>query len=614
MSQASHTLTSCLPQKGKYILDKTLTGCGGTEFFINSGRPLVLISPRTGVLLNKSHQHPECYLFRDDPKTDIKELMYNLRNYLDRPVNIWGGNQSVILVTLDSAKYVIEELKFRGIIDQFLFLSDEFQCLLGDAAFKGDVDLEFLKMLDSEAKNICYMSATPINDTYLTVLPEFQNVDYYKLRWNPKVIVEPTVKEIMMAKGESAASIMKSVISDYQQNGYFARKIMGDEVVEAKEVVVFVNEVKTILQIIKANNLQPHEVTILISTSNKYVKELTTKGFQIDSQTVDKTNPRNTTFTFCSKASFEGRDFYSTSAFTYIFIDGSKDWEIHDTTIEIPQMLGRQRLDANPFKYNAVIYYRTKPSAQNQSEYMKAIGDKLQASQTLVDSYNAGDWNLKQSLVGLVKDKDPYNRYKNNYLDVIDDVNGGYSLEINYLVAASEHNLAVNKTYFYSNPLYLTTAIHDQMATYNTKPQELRDFERNFNAAQTFPEKMRLYCQFIEQFPYYEHALMSNPFIEPEIHIYYRQFGQMGLQRLQYDEERIKGELTREEIVAQCRLRFLRGGTYTAAEVKAILQDIYDTLSINKTATAAQLADYLPVEVVQRTLSSGSRPRVYVIV
>lgn len=63
MSQANGILHNELPLNGKYILDKSLTGCGGTEFFINSGRPLVLVSPRTGVLLNKSQQHPECHLF-----------------------------------------------------------------------------------------------------------------------------------------------------------------------------------------------------------------------------------------------------------------------------------------------------------------------------------------------------------------------------------------------------------------------------------------------------------------------------------------------------------------------------------------------------------------------
>lgn len=610
MSEASELLSKSLPLSGKYILDKTLTGCGGTEFFINSGRHLVLVSPRTGVLLNKSQQHPECHLFRNPSERDVQTLKASLRNYLDRPVNVFGHNPPfIILVTLDSCKYVIEELKYRNIIDQFLFLNDEFQCLIGDAAFKGDVDLEFLKMLDREAKNICYMSATPIDDTYLNALPEFQNVDYYKLKWDPKIIVEPTVKEIMMGQGESPQSILKGIISDYLRDGYFARKIVNGAYVEAKEVVVFVNEVRTILNIIKTSKLRPDEVTILVSSSNKYVAELKKLGFKIDSQTVNRKNPRNTTYTFCSKASFEGRDFYSTSAFTYIFLDGTKDWEIHDTSIEIPQMLGRQRLDVNPFKYNAIIYYRTKPSTISMAEYMNMIRDKLEASQTLVDSYNNGIDTLKKSLVDLVKGQDPNNRYQSNYLDVIDDASGQYSLEINYLVAASEHNLAVNKTQFYNNPLFLTTAIHNQIATYNAKPQELRNFEKQFNSAQSFAEKMRLYCSILNLHPEYEQALFGNPFIEQTYHYVYSQLDQTALYQLNYEESAIKWELCRREIINQCQSRFLPGQAYTLSEVKTGLQEIYDNLDLKMNATAQQLQNYLSVETIQPTLKDGSRPR-----
>lgn len=614
MSEASELLSKSLPLSGKYILDKTLTGCGGTEFFINSGRPLVLVSPRTGVLLNKSQQHPECHLFRDTSRHDVQTLKANLRCYLDKPVNVFGYNPpSIILVTLDSCKYVIEELKYRNIIDQFLFLNDEFQCLIGDAAFKGNVDLEFLKMLNMEAKNICYMSATPIDDTYLNALPEFQNVDYYKLEWDPNIIVEPTVKEIMMGQGESPQSILKGIISDYRRDGYFAQKIVNGMYVEAKEIVVFVNEVKTILNIIRDNNLRSDEVTILVSSSNKYVAELKSKGYMIESQSVDRANPCNTTYTFCSKASFEGRDFYSISAFTYIFLDGTKDWEIHDSSIEITQMLGRQRLDANPFKYNAVIYYRTKPNDTSMAEYMNMIRDKLEASQTLVDSYNNGIDTLKKSLVDLVKGQDPNNRYKNNYLDVIDNASGQYSLEINYLVAASEHNLAVNKTQFYNNPLFLTTAIRNQIATYNAKPQELRNFERRFNSAQSFEEKMQLYSDVRSTLPQFEVALLSNPFIDLIFHDFYYQLGPTELKRLNYDETQITNHLQFFEIQAQCKGCFQRGELYTAAVVKATLQTIYDRLGLNKTATASQLSDYLPTETVQQTQPDGTRPRLILI-
>lgn len=614
MTQAYRELMNVLPFIGKYILDKSLTGCGGTEFFINSGHPLVLVSPRTGVLVNKSQQHPECHLFRDTTDTPLLQLKEGLRLYLDKCSVIFGINKvPVILVTLDSAKYVIEELKFRGIIDNFLFLTDEFQCLISDAAFKGKVDLEFLTMLDAEAKNICYMSATPIDETYLSALPEFQNVGYYKIGWDPDVIVEPTVKEIMMKKGETASNIISRIISDYRCNGYFKRIFINGTNYDATEAVFFINEVKTIFQIIKANNLQPKEVTVLISASNKNASKKENAKYLIQQPSTDRVNPINTPFTFCSKASFEGRDFYSKSAFTYIFLDGKKDWEVHDTSIEIPQMLGRQRLDDNPFKYNAEIYYRTKPTVQCEAEYMKSIMDKLHESQTILDSFNNGDDYFKKSLVNMVKNRDPNNAYMTNYLDVVDDVNGNFGLKTNLLVAAAEHNLATNKAYFYSNPLFLTTAIRNQMATCNTKPSELRDFEKQFNEAVSFQKRMELYATFLSTFPNYAPLLMRNPFIELKYHEYYNHFGPAELQRLNYDETAIENEMYRQQIIIQCRNYFQLGRQYPALEVKSALQSIYDSIGYNRTATATQLSEYLSVQPIQRTSPDGARPRVYLV-
>ncbi len=457
------------------------------------------------------------------------------------------------------------------------------------------------------------MSATPIDNTYLNALPEFQNVDYYKLKWDPKIIVEPTVREIMMRKDETTQSILTDIISKYRRDGYFAHKIVNGVNVEAKEIVVFVNEVKTILQIIKDNNLRPDEVTVLVSSSNKYAPKFKKLGIKIESQTVNRTNPQNKIFTFCSKASFEGRDFYSTSAFTYIFIDGTKDWEIHDTAIEIPQMLGRQRLDENPFRYNTVIYYHTKPSLQSPEEYLQTITNKLITSQAIVNNYENGNDDLKRSLVSLVKNQDPSNRYQSNYLEVIDNADGSYSIEINLLVAAAEHNLSVNKAYFYSNPLFLTTAIHSQMESYNSKPPELRDFEKSFNAAQTFGEKMRLYSEFRSSLPQYDAALLSNPFIEFEYHDFYHQLGPEEMHRLNYDKTQITTHMQYFTIQTQCQAYFQRGKSYTAAEVKATLQAIYDNLGLNKIATASQLSDYIPTERTQPTQPDGTRPRLYLI-
>lgn len=613
MSEAADYLRIQIPWFGKKILDKTLTGCGGTEYFGNSGRPLVLVSPRTGVLINKAKQHLDWLLYRNIGENDLVAIKERLKTYLNyQPLN----GIPVILVTLDSAHYVIEELQYRGIIDNFLFLVDEFQCLMCDAAYKADVDLKFLKLLDSTAKNICYMSATPIPDYYLDLIPEFMSVDYYKLNWDPNVVVEPTVKEIRMESGVGPVSIMKKVVSDFKRDGYFAKKIHQGQEVYSTELVVFVNEVKTIYNIINSCNLKPDEVTILISSSSKYVDVFKKGGYHVEGQIADKNNPVNTTYTFCSKASFEGRDFYSNCAFTIIFLDGSKEWETHDTTIEIPQMLGRQRLDTNPFRYNALIYFRTKPTVVNEAEYMKSINDKLVKSESLIRSYeNTPDVVGKEALIDLVKGVAKDNKYKSNYLDVVDNPDGTYKLATNFLVAAAEHMLWANKEYFYSHPMQLSTAIQNQMAASNRKTQDLRDFEKQFNQSNSFTERIMLYCSHLQNHPEDTETLMANPFIEQKFHCYYS-LGVDLLRTLGFDEVNIQNHLANHAVIRQCNATFNRGSFYTLEQVKEILQGIYNNVYLQKspTATAKQLESYMNVKMVQKIMQDGSRPRGYVIV
>ena len=51
---------------GHIIVNKTVTGCGFTEFFINNNVPTILCSPRKVLLENKFEQHPNIYLVRNE--------------------------------------------------------------------------------------------------------------------------------------------------------------------------------------------------------------------------------------------------------------------------------------------------------------------------------------------------------------------------------------------------------------------------------------------------------------------------------------------------------------------------------------------------------------------
>ena len=436
------SLLSKLPLNGKFILNKTVTGCGGTSRFLNSDIPVVIISPRLHALKDKFEQHPGCFLFHT-PYTnkakrarEITRLMSDLKAYIDA----YGANPFFqttvppkVLVTLDSSGKVLDVLKSCGVINEFLYVVDEFQCLMGDAAFKGNTDMNFLIRIDSEVKRICYLSATPIPDLFLDEVPQFKGIPYIKLD---------------------------------RANGYFARKTVNGRMVCSTEVCIFLNEVKSIRSIITKNGLRPEEVTILCS-ENK-ASELPS-GFKPGGLCTDRNNPVNKTFTFCTKASFEGVDFYSTNAITYVFINAGKEWQTLDIMLDIPQILGRQRLDINPFRHDATVYYKTKPGCLSQDEFRAQQQMMENKSKFIVNQYNNANNEMKAILIEAFRDKAADRKFTDDYVDVF-QVNGQATLGINHLVQVAKWNQWHQRSHYYTNSCQLTASIRSAVKM-NVKPQ-----------------------------------------------------------------------------------------------------------------------------------------------
>lgn len=619
MSEDPNLLTY-LQQFNKFILNKTVTGCGGTSLFLNSSIDVVIISPRLQALKDKHKQHPDTFLFHS-PYTnngkradDIKRLMSELNSYINTHGNnpFMVCNPAKILVTLDSCDKVIDVLKKNVAVDKFLFVVDEFQCLMGDATFKGTTDMNFLIRLDSEAKNICYLSATPIQDRYLDFVPQFKGLPYIKLEWDQAVLEEPNVREIQMKKDESAEKICSNIIRDFKTNGYFARKVVDGQVVYSTEACIFLNEVRSIINIIVKNNLKPDEVTILCSDGK--VSGLP-KGFKTGGLCTDRDNPRNKTFTFCTKASFEGVDFYSTNAMTFVFINAGKEWQTLDIMLDIPQILGRQRLDINPFRHDAVIYYKTKPNCLSEQEFrLQQTAMELETEQFINGFNNAPD-SMKERLIKLVRDRSDDKKFVDDYVDVLQE-NGRQTLGINTLVQMAMWNKWHQRSHYYNNSCQLMASIQSAI-TKNVKQNEVKNFEQQYYSASD-KDRLKVYSDFRNTCSSHYAIILQNPFIDIHYHDWYDKLGYDELARLNFDEQKVEQEYdyhcNHGPIIQKCRETFTVGNFYTKPEVKNILQQIYDGLGlVGKKAKANELEVYMNVKERMITDDEGNRKEGYEI-
>lgn len=619
MSEDPNLLTY-LQQFNKFILNKTVTGCGGTSLFLNSSIDVVIISPRLQALKDKHEQHPDTFLFHS-PYTnngrraeDIKRLMSELNSYIKTHGNtpFIVCNPAKILVTLDSCDKVIDVLKNNEAINDFLFVVDEFQCLMGDATFKGTTDMNFLIRLDCEAKNICYLSATPIQDKYLDFVPQFNGLPYIKLEWDEAVLEEPNVMEIQMKKDESAEKICSRLIKDFRANGYFARKVVNGQVVYSTEACIFLNEVRSIINIITKNNLKPDEVTVLCSEGK--VSGLP-KGFKAGGLCTNKNNPINKTFTFCTKASFEGVDFYSTNAMTYIFINAGKEWQTLDIMLDIPQILGRQRLDINPFRHDAVIYYKTKPNCLSEQEFrLQQKAMELETEQFINGFNNAPD-SMKERLIKLVRDRADDKKFIDDYVDVL-QVNGKQTLGINTLVQMAMWNKWHQRSHYYNNSCQLTTSIQSAI-TKNVNRNKVKNFEAWYYSAKD-NDRLKIYSDFRNSHQKCAPFILQNPFIDIRYHDWYGKLGYDELARLNFDEQKVEQEYNsfcnQIPIAQECRNVFETGKFYTKAEVKRMLQNIYDSLGLTgRKAKSTELGSYLNAKERMITDDEGNRKEGYEI-
>ena len=376
------------------------------------------------------------------------------------------------------------------------------------------------------------------------------------------------------------------------------------------EACFFLNEVRSVRNIIMRNNLKPDEVTILCSEGKS--SELP-KGFTAGGLCPDRGNPVNKPFTFCTKASFEGVDFYSTNASTYIFINAGKEWQTLDIMLDIPQILGRQRLDINPFKHDATIYYKTMPAIEIREEFQRKQREMEQKSWEILNIYDNAPDATKEVFIELYREKAENRKFVNDYVDLIWE-NGHTTIGFNYLVMVANWNRWYQRNHYYNDPRQLLDGIRSAVGV-PRKPVELKWFESWFYNA---PEKDKLagYANFRKQYSQYEIPVLANPFIDIEFHRWYDTLGYDTLSGLNFwrdDVERCYNNMCAQAPIREaCRQIFKPGILYPKQEVKEMLQDIYDRLGLTgKVAKATELARYL--SVIERQKKNEKGKRIYYI-
>lgn len=586
--------------QGSFILDKTITGCGATTMFLADNVPTILCSPRVELMHCKANA-PEfmgkVHEFRKfgDYSTPVIDLMNQLMRYVSscNPTPFKPAMTPKILVSYDSFKHVAQILAKNNILGRFRIVVDEAQTIFTDAAFKGEVEIEFLETL-MNFENVIFLSATPYIEDYLDQIDAFKNLPYVELVWPPSAVHPTNIERKPYYQG-SRNKTANRIIRKFMTEGYFESKIVDGMTIYSTEAVFFMNNVKMIREIIKVNSLTPANTNIICAQTDENEKLLKKIKFQIGH--APKGGEVHKTFTFVTKCAFEGVDFYSTCAYTYIFSDISLKNMAIDISLDLPQIMGRQRLGCNPFRYDATFFYNTTMDFTDGDEqiFKDQIKDKVNSTNSLIGVYEKCNDAEKKELGRKYRSSQKVDSYMNDYVTVVDDaVNGCQRVVLNELVMFNEIRAWDVQQNQYTNGCQVMRSVNDATVPITDNP-DIAAFLTQFNG--TFEDRMKVYCDFLQQHPEHKALVESLPQIPIQFKQYYINPGPDIIRAQSYKEANVKSYVIANSFQNDIRSEiiggFKKGEFYSLKDVKAKLGEIYSDNGINRTAKASDLENHL---------------------
>lgn len=603
-------LWNLLPMNQHYILNKRICGCGATEAYIGSDRKVILASPRKQLIYNKYSQHlsDNLHLYRYQGN---REKYFESKSYSEKDVFAFNDELSKyiksggkkILTTYDSLRKIKEVLVADGEdLDKWTVVVDEFQAMFYDCQFKPTTEYEFGQILGAFS-SVVYLSATPFLESYLDMTRQFKDMTFYELLWPESMMQIPKVEVIKSKK--SVFKLCSELIGKYREGKGNSTVVDGKEFV-AKEAVFYINDVSVIKNIIKKNGLKADEVNIICSSKSENIKKLNELSREVGEKFMigdipGKGEPHKM-FTFCTSTVYIGADFYSTNAYSYIFANPLVKSMTVDVSVDLQQIIGRQRLDTNPFRNTATLYFNTRKSKVTEEELENSIKEKKDKTKKQIDNFNAVP--NKDEQLQMMENTIRQQGHKEHYCCIIKDADNNVRIVENEILEISERRAWEVTNRIYNNDFSMYRALRVGAVVTKSSGSDDPEVQRIFkewNLDNQFPRKARLYCDLYDNFP---ELLEDCTFIEGKYKKYHDALGKEGFEALCWREDYIRqaieptpfDKLPKDQIAVKLIDALKTDKTYTKSEVKDLLQGIYKELNIAGKPSASDISEYLTCE------------------
>ena len=489
-----------------------------------------------------------------------------------------------------------------------------------DASFKATVELDFVEDLKG-CRNVLYLSATPMLEKYLVELDYFKDLPFHKLIW-PEDKIEKVRSELRIVR--SINNEVGKIIQNYRE-GKYPDKVLSDGTIKySKELVIFVNSIRSICDIIRKCKLTPEETNIICADSSKNISKLKKVGHQIGSIPIK--GGHHKMFTLCTRTTYLGADFYSTNAFTIVCSDCNIQTLTVDISLDLPQIIGRQRLKENVFRNEVLILYKAESKKAAIINEKKLVNDeKIEAkkaeTERLLAGYSKMTEEEKQSWSK--KAADAKSLYKSDYLGISKRTG---QATFNYLVKIADQRAYDVSRKEYQDDITIRRGIESIESANVTEGSlsvnELDDvYEKltsEFDKDNNFSRRMKLLCDIYFQYPTFYIQYANSPLqciIPIEYQNYINLLGFEKIKALEYRENNIITYIQSQQNLQNSSITslFKIGSKYATQQIKKMLRDFYINNNITKTPKASDLNEYFELKACQ-FMEDGKKVNGFIIV
>ena len=560
------------------IFNKVITGCGGTTVALSNNECYIIAVPTQELIKNKIKRDDAgvgTYTLQNGETREIFGLFGYSSYMMKKELRDYIESHEIkkIMCTYDKMEMLLHFIDPKD----YRLLVDEYHTLLKAYSFR-EKAINRVFSTYRMYKSFCFMSATPIMpdfkpsilDHVEEVMAEWDNVE--KITVNLQYSNKPFL---------TAANI----INRYKADGFI--EVNGNKSYEA---FFFINSVNEICKILKHCNLTNDNARIICADTEDNRKKL--GDFNISTS-----NSANKQFTFITCKSFEGVDYFSDSAISFVVSSASAEHTKLAIDTDIPQIVGRIRSKNNPFRNKIVhIYNRTNKDIDliTTFEEMTDITNRTEeAAKQQIEKYNKATTRAEKIAI---------KRLINNDL-ILETEDGIYYNDA--ILKLDLYNFKVNQIIYKSGisvrTEYQERGIQATAITYNKEEGEMKT--ENETKAITFKEAYlkALSCQDLVQRDNYLKVDLVKEAIEkltPE-EVRAARYTKKTVKELLISKNEKLNQFTKA--IKMIKKEMPYNEFVPVTKVKETLANVYEILGIEKKAKATDItAFFYAKEMVKR--------------